>query len=68
MNEIVDGGKKLFLCSALYAPVQQKNAPDNGSEYGSSGAPPLNCLGVEVMFSHINVSAKRDWESFINTV
>ncbi len=46
MNEIVDGGKKFFLCSAPYAPVQQKNAPDNGSEDGSSGAPPLNCLGV----------------------
>ncbi len=32
MNEIFDVGKKLLLCSAPYAPVQQKNAPDNGSE------------------------------------
>ena len=40
MNKIVDGGKKLFLCSAPYAPVQQKNAPDTGGNGGSS-VPPL---------------------------
>ncbi len=41
MNEIVGGGKKLFLCSATYAPIQQKKGSRyNGRADGSSGAPP----------------------------